>query len=521
MSDETIWQPGDEQYSDRNVELSEESFRLSSLIRVAYHQADLRLSDSVAKRVRDGRTHFEAALAAGTPIYGSNTGVGALSELSIAPEDSIRLSRNIVVSHACGVGDPLPAQLVRAIMVAQVCNFGRGHSGVRLELVERILALLNSELTPYVPSRGSVGSLTHMAHVGLTLLGLGQAYWKNEVVPASEGLRLAGLEPIVLEAGEGLAMVSGTSSIVGIGAVAIHDAYYLARWADLAGSMSLEALRGNPAALDPRVHAARPHQGQSRVAANILKLVAGSELLYGEHSRNLQDGLSLRTIPQVHGACRDVIGRAADIVTTELNSATSNPLVFESDGQVDVVSACNSHGEPMAQCLDAMTAAVAELGNISERRTDRTLNAHVSRLPAFLAPPGGLHCGLMIVQYVSAYLVAENKVLAHPVSVDSIPMSAFQEDHVVMGTLAAINAHRVVRNAQRVIAAELLAAAQGLEIHKPRKAGAGVAATLEAIRTFIEPLEEDRILSEDLERLYEFVRRGAWLDQLQEIVGEL
>lgn len=514
------WEPGDEQYSDRPVVVTDK-MRLSTLIRVAYLGARLELSEQIRERVVACRRHLESALSQGVAVYGANTGVGALCSVKVAPEQARELSRNVILSHACGVGEPLPPRLARAILVAAVLNFSRGLAGVRIELVDALLRLLNEDLTPYIPAQGSVGSLTHMAHVGLTLLGQGEAFIGEELVSAEVGLRRIGMEPIEFAALEGLALVNGTPSVVGIGTVAIHDAFYLSRWADVSASMALEALQGNPSAFDPRVHAARPHPGQMKVASNILRLVKGSEILYGGPRTKLQDGLSLRTIPQVHGACRDSIARASEVVGVELNSATSNPLIFGNEEEVEVLAACNAHGEPMAQCLDVMTAAVAELGNISERRTDRLLNAHVSGLPPFLAAPGGLHSGLMIAQYVSAYLVAENKILSHPVSVDSIPMSAMQEDHVTMGTLAALNAHRVVRNVQRVIAIELLVAAQGLEFRRPAAPGVGVKATYEAIRQFIEPLEGDRLLSTDIERLFEFVRRGAWLDQLENLVGAL
>lgn len=481
---------------------------------VARGREPLVLGEPVREKIATSRRTLEHLLARGDRIYGTTTGVGGLSHLDVPPERQADLSRNIILSHACGVGPRLSDPLVRAIMFGAVMNLSQGYSGVRLELVERLVELLNRGVVPCVPSQGSVGSLTHMAHVGLALMGQGQARLGERVLPAAEALAEVGLEPFEMAAGEGLSMVSGTPSIVGIGGLAVLKARRLLRWADLAAAMSYEALQGNPGAFDERVHWVRPHPGQMAVASNLRRLTAGSQLL-GTH--RLQDCLSLRTTPQVHGACRETVHRAAETLQRELNSATDNPLIFEEGA----VSACNAHGEPMAQCLDVCTTALAELGNIAERRTDRMLNYHVSGLPPFLCGGGGLNSGLMIPHYVSAYLVAENKILAHPVSVDSIPMSAFQEDHVNMGTMSALMAYRVATNVERILAVELLSAAHALEHLRPLVPGAAVAATVGRIWEEVRPVTEDRALSADIQKLADFVGGSDWIEQLERDVGAL
>ncbi len=483
---------------------------LKELGAVAHGEVQVRLGPEFQARVQASRGHLLAHLERGTPVYGTNTGVGALYTRAIPPEQGPQLSRNIVLSHACGVGAGLSPLLVRAIMFSAVLNLGQGYSGVRLELLDMLVEMLNRKVIPLIPSRGSIGSLTHMASVGCALMGLGTCLEGEREVPAEKALQSAGLQPLELLEGEGLSLVSGTPSLMGIGGLATLRAHRLSQAADLAAALSFEALRANPGCLDPRVHRVRNHSGQSRVAATLLRLTMGSELLSTE---NLQDCLSLRTTPQVHGSSLQTIERAVATLEVELNSATDNPLIFPDA----VLSACNAHGEPMAQCLDGLSVALAELGNISERRTDRLLNFRVNGLPPFLTEDPGLNSGWMIPQYVSAYLVAENKILSHPVSVDSIPMSAFQEDHVNMGTMAALMAFRVARNLERILAIEMLTARAALGYRLPLQPGPTLQRAVELLDGLVPPKSGDRVLGPDIETLALELGEGRFYSELESL----
>ncbi|MGE0490031.1 MAG: histidine ammonia-lyase [Vulcanimicrobiota bacterium] len=492
--------------------LDERSLTLDDLAAVAASEVQVSLGEYRRHRLEESRQNLLDLLAQGVPIYGTSTGVGGLSEVRLAPEDYPRLSRNIILSHACGVGEPLSVEVVRAILFAAAVNLSLGFSGVRVVLVERLLEFLNRGLAPVMPAQGSIGSLTHMASTGLVLMGEGKADYRGALFSGGEALAMAGLVPLELAEGEGLSLISGTPSIVGIGGLAVGRALQVARLADLAAACSFEALRGNPSAFDERVHAVRPHPGQVKVARNLRQLTAGSALL---DTARLQDCLSLRTTPQVHGSSRQTIERAAQTFNIELNSATDNPLIFPGRA----LSACNAHGEPMAQCLDGVTAALSELGNISERRIDRMLNYHVSGMPPFLVTQSGLNSGLMMPQYVAAYLVAENKILSHPVSVDSIPMSAFQEDHVNMGTMSALMALRVVINVEKIFAIELLTAAQGLRFRVPLAPGVAAALASQKVWETVPPVDEDRALGEEIERLASVLSQRRWLDEVEAACG--
>ncbi len=475
---------------------------LDDLQTVAETLGRVELGEVARQKVEMSRTHLLKHLAGGKRIYGSNTGVGALFTRDVPPEQQAELSRNIVLSHACGVGRLLTNLQVRSIMFGAVCNFSQGYSGVRVEVVQRLLDFLNLDLVPVVPGSGSIGSLTHMAHISSALMGYGDCVLRGQRMSVEEAYEMLDMEPLILEVGEGLSLVSGTPSLVGIGGAATFKAERLVRVADMAAALSFEALQANPDSLDPRVHLVRPHPGQEEVARHMRELLEGSQLL---SRANLQDCLSLRTTPQVHGSTRQTVERAKVTLEIELNSATDNPLIFE-----DVVlSACNAHGEPMAQCFDSLSVALSELGNISERRTDRLLNFRINGLPPFLADHPGLQSGLMIPQYVSAYLVSENKVLSHPASVDSIPMSAYQEDHVNMGTLSALMAATVAGNVEKILAIELLTARAALRFREPLRPSPRLQELVESLDERVKPVLEDRILGPDIERLADFLGAGG------------
>ncbi|MHB2018324.1 MAG: histidine ammonia-lyase [Candidatus Xenobia bacterium] len=491
---------------------------LDDVVRVARRGEPLVLSSEAWERVARSRQVLEGLIAAGTRIYGVTTGVGDLAHTPVTVALASELSANIVMSHACGVGEPLLPEQARAIVTCAVYNFAQGHSGVRLELVSGLVDLLNHDVVPWIPGQGGMGSLTHMAHVGLVLMGMGEAWHAGRLMPGGEALQAAGLEPLTLREKEGLALVNGTVSKTGLGSLLLYDAERLARWADAIGAMSFEALCGIPVALDARIHAVRPHPGQNRSAASLRRLIEGSEIIARHEGERLQDPLSLRAMPQVHGACRDALARAIEVLNVELNSATDNPLVFDEGA---VLSGCNAHGEPLALVFDQAAVAIAELAAISERRTDRLVNRHVSGLPPFLVTESGVSCGFMIPQYVAASLVAENKVLCHPISVDSIPTTAFQEDHWSMGTPGVLKAGRVLQNAQKVLAIELVTAAQALEFHRPHRPGAGTRVLYEMVREAIPAWQTDRVFYPDLHRAIKEVTSGNWLERLEAAVGSL
>lgn len=488
----------------KTVTIGEGPVTLEQLQLVAEGLGHLKLGEQALEKIRVSRAHLLRHLAQGRPVYGSNTGVGALFTREVPDEEQAQLSKNIVLSHACGVGTPLSPVSVRAIMFGAVCHLSQGYSGVRTVIVERLVDMLNLDILPRTPSSGSIGSLTHMAHISRGLLGEGECRFRGSEMKMVDALAEAGLPPITLEAGEGLSLVSGTPSLVGVGGMATVKAQRLSDLADVAAALSFEALRANPDSLDRRVHDVRPHAGQSEVARRMRVLLEGSELASRDQ---LQDCLSLRTTPQVHGSTRQSVKRSKEILEVELNSATDNPLIFEDA----VLSACNAHGEPMSQCFDNLTVALAELGNISERRTDRLLNFRINGLPPFLTDDPGLRSGLMIPQYVAAYLVAENKVLSHPVSVDSIPMSAFQEDHVNMGTLSAMMAFRVAENLEHILAVEFLTARAALRFRAPLEPSPRLRETVQTLDSLVQPVLADRALGPDIERLALFIGSGGVL----------
>nr|WP_290666555.1 histidine ammonia-lyase [Ardenticatena sp.] len=496
---------------------------IEDVVRVARHRAPVALDDIARNQVRAARRYIEHVLAEERVVYGVTTGFGKFAQVRISPEDTRLLQRNLLLSHAMGVGEPFPTEVVRAMMLLRAQSLALGHSGIREEVLDLLLAMLNRGVHPIVPSQGSVGAsgdLAPLAHMCLPIIGEGQAEYQGRTLRGDEALHAAGLSPIVLEAKEGLALVNGTQAMTAIGVLTVHDAFELCTIADIAGAMSLEALKGSLRPFDPRVVRVRPHPGAALVAENVRKLGANSPIHKShENCDKVQDAYSLRCIPQVHGASRDALAHVADTLEREINSVTDNPLIFAEDD--DVISAGNFHGQPVALAMDYAKMAIAELANISERRIEYMLDPALSGLPAFLARQGGLNSGLMISQYTAASLVSENKVLAHPASVDSIPTSANQEDHVSMGTTAARQARMVLENARWVIAIELVNAAQALDFHKPLEPGPGVEAALDMLRTRIPPLDRDRIMTPDIEAARKMIVDGSLRRAVEAVVGPL
>ncbi len=456
--------------------------------------------------------------------YGVNTGFGRFVNRSIPEELTGELQLRLLRSHACGVGEPYPDEIVRAAMLLRANTLAKGNSGARIETVELLLGCLARGVLPVVPSRGSVGAsgdLAPLAHLALPLVGEGEAVVAGERLPGGEALARVGLEPIRLEAKEGLSLINGTQFMSAFAALGLVRARRLARAADVACALSLEALQGSRTSFLPQIQALRPLRGQAGAAANVLRLLEGSAIIESHRwCDKVQDAYSLRCAPQVHGASRDLLDYVDYTVSVELNAATDNPLVLVEEETL--VSNGNFHGQPLAFALDALAMAVAELASISERRVERLVNPNLSDgLPAFLTSEGGLNSGFMIPQYVAAALVSENKALCHPASVDSIPTSAGQEDHVSMGNAAGLKAWQVLANCERAVAIELLAGAQAVEFLAPLEPGAGVRAARAAVRELSPRLEDDRSLAPDIETVAVAIRDGSVVAAVEREVGEL
>lgn len=461
-------------------------------------------------RMRRSREVVERMAAGEDPVYGVNTGVGLLADVRVAPAELAQLQRNVVRSHAAGVGPPLPRPEVRAIMVIRANVLAKGFSGIRPLVAERLCGLLNRGVTPVVPSLGSVGAsgdLAPLAHIALVLIGEGEAEFEGAVLPAAEALRRAGIPPLALEAKEGISLINGTQAMLAVGCLELSAAEVLARTADVVCAMTLDALRGTPRAFDARIHAARPHRGQGESAAHLAALVEGSGLRASHAAcRRVQDAYSLRCAPQVHGAVRDTLEEARRVFTIELNSATDNPLVFGEE----ILSGGNFHGEPLALQLDYMAIALAGLSAISERRIDRLVNPMLNEdLPPFLTTHPGLESGLMMAQVSAASLVGDNRVLAHPASPGSIPTSGNKEDFVPMGMSAALKLKRVTANTRAVLAIEALAAARALDLLHPLSTSPPLEIARRRIREVSPPIAEDRPLYRDIAAVADLIAQGG------------
>jgi histidine ammonia-lyase len=456
----------------------------------------------------------EALVARGETAYGINTGFGKLSDVRIGPDDLEALQRNLVRSHACGLGEPLPEDEVRAMLLLRANVLAKGLSGVRPAVVETLAAMLNARVHPVIPARGSVGAsgdLAPLAHLALALIGEGDVFFEGRRVAASLALEKAGIEPLRLAAKEGLALLNGTQAMSGVGALSLARALRVVELFDLAGAMSLEALMGTPTAFDARIHAARPHAGQIAAAEHLRSLLEDSEIRESHRHGDprVQDAYCLRCMPQVHGAARGALMHVREVIEIEAGSATDNPLIF-SDG-AEIVSGGNFHGAPLALALDYAAIALTDLMSMSERRIDRLINPDINEgLPPFLSSHAGVSSGLMIAHVAAAALLNEAKVLAHPASVDSVPTSGGKEDHVSMGMTAALKLRQIVQNAEYALAIELITAAQGLEYRLPLKPAREVGRAAAVVRELVAPLKEDRVLSIDIERLAQEIRAGRF-----------
>jgi histidine ammonia-lyase len=499
--------------TDRRLLLDGETLSLEEIREVARGGVRVELAPEALARVERARALVDRVASGEAAAYGINTGFGTLAEVRIDRKDLRTLQRNLLLSHAAGVGTPLPIPEARALLLLRCNVLAKGYSGIRPRTLQLALDMLNRGVIPVVPERGSVGAsgdLAPLAHLALVLIGEGEAFVGNERLPGRAALARAGLEPVVLEAKEGLALVNGTQAMCAVGALALLRGEALAEVADLAGAMTLEGLLGSHRPFIPPIQAVRPHPGQSAVAEHLRALLRDSEIVVSHADcSKVQDPYSLRCMPQVHGAARDGLSHARRVLSIEVNSATDNPLVFP--GEDLIVSGGNFHGQPVSLALDVLAIACTQLSSISERRVEQLVNPALSGLPPFLAKNSGLNSGFMIAQVTSAALVAESRVLSHPASVDSIPSSAGREDHVSMGMTAALKARQVVEFTRSCLAVEVLVAAQALDFRKPLRAGRGVAAAHAAVRQAVPSMEEDREIHRDIEAVSALIDSGELL----------
>lgn len=497
------------------IEIDGTSLTLEQLGQVVFDKTPCTLSLPARDRVRAGRAVIEQALDTGAALYGLNTGFGDLANVRIEPERLDLLQRSLILSHAAGMGDPLPDAAVRGMLLLRANTLARGHSGVRPEVIEALLSLLNHDALPVVPAQGSVGAsgdLAPLAHLALPLLGRGRLRLEGVEMTAEEGLRRIGLAPLELRAKEGLALINGTQAMASLLALAVLEARRLVRAADLIGALATDALRGTDTAFDPRIHELRPHPGQQASAANLWSLLQGSAIRESHRLGDVrvQDPYSVRCMPQVHGAVRGLLADVEAKLAIEINSVTDNPLVFPGEeGEAGaILSGGNFHGEVMAFAADILAIGLAELAAISERRIEKLTNASFSGLPPFLVRDAGVNSGFMIAQVTAAALVSDSKVLCHPASVDSIPTSADKEDHVSMGMGAALKLQSVLTNTRRVLAIELAAAAQGIDLLRPLTSSLRLEALHADVRTRIPAWDQDREMAPDLALSETFLRQG-------------
>ncbi|MBE6060412.1 MAG: histidine ammonia-lyase [Clostridium sulfidigenes] len=492
--------------------------RLEDIVNVARNNYQVELSEEAIKRVEKSRGIVDKIVEEDRVVYGITTGFGKFSDVSISGEDCKTLQRNLIISHACGFGNSLDTDIVRTIILLRANALSKGYSGIRLSTLQTLVAMLNKGVHPVIPEKGSLGAsgdLAPLSHMVLPMLGEGEAEYQGKIISGREAMNKAGIEVVQLIAKEGLALINGTQVMTAVGALALWDGINLIKSGDIAAALTVEALRGIRDAFDLRTHNIRPHEGQIETAKNILALVDGSSLVTSQGEIRVQDAYTLRCIPQIHGASKDALNYAKHKVEIEINSVTDNPIVTE---EGDVISGGNFHGQPMALTFDFLGIAMSEIANVSERRLERLINYQLNDLPAFLVKHGGLNSGFMITQYAAAALVSENKILAHPASVDSIPSSANQEDHVSMGTIAARKARDIIRNAERVVATEILAACQAIDFREDYTLGKGTKVAYESVRNVVNFIENDVVMYKEIDKVTDLLRSGELANKVEEVV---
>ncbi|HHT9106169.1 MAG TPA: histidine ammonia-lyase [Candidatus Wujingus californicus] len=506
-----------------HIVLDGNSLTLDQFIKGVRNGNHILLSEDAEKRVINARRMIADALNSKRIIYGLTTGFGALSDVVISEEQTKLLQKNILMSHAAGIGNYLDVEITKGVLILKINNLAKGYSGIKPDTLKTLIELFNKGVYPLMPEKGSVGAsgdLAPLAHLALVLIGQGKAFYNGDILNGKDAMESTGINLVDLDAGEGLALINGTQVMTAIGAITVYDAMNLLKTADIAAGMSLEVLLASNIELDKKIHEVRPHPGQIISADNLRRITRNSEIVSSHKDcSRIQDAYSIRCSPQVHGASVDALHYARRVIEIEMNSATDNPLVFPETNQI--ISGGNFHGQPIALALDFLTIALSEIANISERRIERLVNPQLSGLPAFLIKDVGLNSGFMIAQYTAAALVSENKVLAHPASVDSIPTSANKEDHVSMGTISARKCREVLKNAEFVISIELLCAAQAMDLFTNLKAGAGTVEAYKLIRKHISHMEEDRVLSDDINTMYKLVHEGKIRDAVENKIGQL
>lgn len=512
----------------KKITLDGESLTLNSLWTWAHSRTKttkLVLSPRALKKIRAAHDCVNKIVKKGAPVYGINTGFGLLSDVRIPNNQLAQLQLNLIRSHAVGVGSPLSIPEAKAAMLLRTNTLAKGHSGVSSELVEFLIQVQNSDIVPWIPEQGSVGAcgdLAPLAHLALVLLGEGTCWFEGTLMDGAEALARAKLKPFTLGPKEGLALINGTQIMTAISALLVHEAHSLLKTADIAGAMSLDAFRGTTTAFRPEIHKLRPHPEQAAVARNLSRLLKGSKIAKSHKDcGKVQDPYSFRCMPQVHGASRKFLEMAIPILETEMNSATDNPLVFAGAKDGTILSGGNFHGQYIAIAMDTAAIALSEMANISDLRVQKLINPAISGLPAFLTKNPGLNSGMMIVQVASASLVSENKVLAHPASVDSIPTSADKEDHVSMGVTAARKCRQILNNLRNVLAMEFLCASQGLYLLHPLVTSEPLEAVYKKIRSVVEPIEEDRVFHYDIHAIVDLLKSRVLLEAAEAVGGEL
>ncbi len=488
---------------------------------VARGGAKVAVSSEAQARVQGSRAYLEACVAEGTAIYGVTTGIGEFARIKISLAQCAELQRRIVYSHAAGTGDPFPKEVVRAGMLVRANTLAKGYSGIRMTVLDTVIKMINKGVVPYINEKGSLGvsgDLSPLAQFAEVAIGEGRAWYEGELRSGAEAMKRTGITPIELTYKEGLGLINGPQMMTAGAALLVFDAERAVKNAMIASAMSADALRAVPRAFDPRVHRVRPHRGQNAVAANLLRLFADSEVM-AQRTGRVQDGYSIRCTPQILGPSMDTLEYTRGVVETELNAACDNPLFFADDGEY--FAAGNFHGQGVGLVMDYLCIALSEVANLSERHTNRLLNPALSGLPDFLVEGKGLNSGLMVAQYTAAALVSENKVLSHPASVDSISVSADQEDHVSMGPIAVRKCNEILKNVQTVLAIEMMAAAQAFEFHDGRRPGRGTAVAYDVIRSEVPKLVDDRVLYPDIEKIRMLVVENRILDAVEAAVGPL
>ena len=496
------------------------SLTLDDLVNVARYNFPVEINKEALENVKVSRQIVDDIVEAEQISYGITTGFGKFSDVAISKEECRQLQKNLIMSHSCGVGNPLSEEIVRAMMLLRANALSKGYSGIRCETLDVLISMLNKGVHPIVPEKGSLGSsgdLAPLSHMVLTMLGLGEAIYKGVKMESKDAMEKAGIKPLeYLGAKEGLALINGTQCMTAVGAITIYDAMNLMKTADISLCLTMEALNGITCAMDERVNLVRPHKGQFNTAKNVLKIVDGSEMVSEQGQLRTQDAYSLRCSPQIHGAVKDALEYVKNKIEIEMNSVTDNPIIFPGEDQ-KIISGGNFHGEPMALAFDFLGIALSEMANISERRLEKMVNPALSHgLPAFLVNQGGLNSGFMIVQY----LVSENKVLSHPASVDSIPSSANQEDHVSMGTIAARKARDIMDNVRKVIAMELLTSVQAIDLRGKKKLGVGSEAAYNIIRDHTPFIDKDRIMYKDINICEDLIKDNLLVEVVEEALEE-